>query len=164
MGRQLNKRPQNLLSRALLILDSQPIREKACAWVHGVPDGTRLTFNKPRRTLDQNSRFWAMLTDIAEQKDWHGIKLNPEDWRLLFLDALSREVRAVPNLDGTGFVNLRRSSDLSKEEMAAVIDIIGEWGARNGVTFHDGVGQGPTSTTGGGQAPGMTRPEASDEG
>ena len=77
-----------------------------------------------------------MLTDIAAQKDYHGVRLSPDDWRLLFLDALKREVRLVPNLNGDGFVSLgRSSSDLSKEEFAGLIDVIHEWGARNGVQF-----------------------------
>lgn len=77
-----------------------------------------------------------MLTDVSEQVAHHGIKLTPDDWKLLFLDALKREVRMVPNLDGNGFTNLgRSSSDLSKEEMADLIEIIHEWGARHAVVF-----------------------------
>jgi hypothetical protein len=86
--------------------------------------------------LDQNSYFWALLTDIAGQKDYHGIRLSPDDWRLLFLDALKREVRMVPSLEGNGLVSLgRSSSDLSKEEFAQLIEVVHEWAARNGVKF-----------------------------
>ena len=124
------------MSRHLLVLSSEAIRSKALKWVHQAPPGTRLTFQAPRRSLDQNSYFWAVLTDIAAQKDYHGVRLSPDDWRLLFLDALKREVRLVPNLNGDGFVSLgRSSSDLSKEEFAGLIDVIHEWGARNGVQF-----------------------------
>jgi hypothetical protein len=59
--------------------------------------------------------MWAMLTEVASQVDYHGTKLTPDDWKLIFLDGLKREMRIVPNLDGNGFVNLgRSSSDLSK--------------------------------------------------
>lgn len=79
-----------------------------------------------------------MLTDVATQLPWHGIKLSPDDWKLLFLDSLKRELRMVPNLDGNGFVNLgRSSSDLSKEEMTNLIDLISAFGANHGVVFHD---------------------------
>jgi hypothetical protein len=82
--------------------------------------------------------MWAMLTDIATQLPWHGVKLTPEDWKLVFLDALKRELRMVPNIDGTGFVNLgRSSSDLSKEEMSDLFELIHAFGAKHGVTFHD---------------------------
>lgn len=79
-----------------------------------------------------------MLTDIARQLPWHGVKLTPDDWKLVFLDALKREVRMVPNIDGNGFVNLgRSSSDLSKQEMGDLLDLIAEFGARHGVQFGD---------------------------
>lgn len=124
------------MSRATLVLVNDEIRSKALRWVQGVPAGTRIEFKAPKRTLPQNAKFWAMLTEVSEQVAHHGIKLTPDDWKLLFLDALKREVRMVPNLDGNGFTNLgRSSSDLSKEEMADLIEIINEWGARHGVVF-----------------------------
>ncbi len=44
----------------------------------------------------------------------------------------------VPNLDGTGFVNLgRSSSDLSKSEMSDLIELIHAFGANHGVKFQD---------------------------
>jgi len=82
--------------------------------------------------------MWAMLTDISEQLAWHGVKLSPDDWKLVMLDALKREMRMVPNIDGNGFVNLgRSSSDLSKDEMTALMEIIAAFGAKHGVVFHD---------------------------
>lgn len=124
------------MSRAILVLFNADLRAKAKRWIDGVPDGTRLEFKAPKRTLPQNAKLWAMLTEISEQKPYHGVKLSADDYKLLFLDALKREVRMVPNLDGNGFTNLgRSSSDLSKDEMADLIEIIHEWGARNGVTF-----------------------------
>lgn len=126
------------MSRALLVLDSPSARLKATAWVHKAPAGTRLEFKASKRSLPQNDRMWAMLTDIARQLPWHGVVLKPDDWKLIFLDGLKREVRAVPNLDGTGFVNIgRSSSDLSKSEMADLITLILEFGERHGVQFHD---------------------------
>jgi hypothetical protein len=86
--------------------------------------------------------MWAMLTDLAAQVKWHGLRLAPDDWKLIFLDALKREVRMVPNLDGNGFVSLgRSSSDLSKAEMTDLIDLISAFGANHGVVFHDGVSE-----------------------
>lgn len=133
------------MSRAVLVLNHPAVRAKAARWVAGVSDGTRLEFKAPRRTLPQNARMWVMLTEIASQVAWHGVKLDAEDWKLIFLDALKRELRIVPNLDGTGFVNLgRSSSDLGKDEMSDLIELMFAWGAQNGVTFHDGAGTAST--------------------
>lgn len=126
------------MSRALITLRSPADRHRAAIWIQKAPAGTRLEFKSARRSLDQNSKMWAMLTDIARQLPWHGVKLTPDDWKLVFLDALKREVRMVPNIDGNGFVNLgRSSSDLSKQEMGDLLDLIAEFGARHGVQFGD---------------------------
>jgi hypothetical protein len=126
------------MGRALVILDSPVSRQRAATWVHKAPHGTRVEFKASKRSLPQNDRMWAMLTDVARQVPWHGLTLSPDDWKLIFLDALKREVRAVPNLDGTGFVNIgRSSSDLSKAEMGDLMELIAAFGAQHGVVFAD---------------------------
>jgi hypothetical protein len=128
------------MSRALLVINNPAIRERAHDLLSKVPFGTRVEFKATKRSLPQNSRFWAMLSDVAAQVEWHGLKLRPTDWRLIFLDALKREARIVPNIDGDGFVNLGRSSrDLSKGEMGDLITLIEMFGAKHGVKFNDGV-------------------------
>lgn len=126
------------MSRFLLTIKSPDDRAKAARWAMKAPLEMRIEFKETKRTMPQNDRFWAMLTDVATQLPWHGIKLTPEDWKLVFLDALKREVRMVPNIDGNGFVNLgRSSSDLSVEEMTDLMEIIAAFGANHGVVFHD---------------------------
>jgi hypothetical protein len=126
------------MSRALLVLANDDIRAKAIRWIRGVPKDSRIEFKAPKRTLDQNSKMWCLLGEVAAQVPWHGLKLSADDWKLIFLDALKREVRMVPNIDGNGFVNLgRSSSDLSKEEMGDLITLIFEFGARHCIEFHE---------------------------
>ena len=126
------------MTRATLVLVSQEIRQRAAHWAAKLPEGTRVDFKAPKRSLPQNDRMWAMLTEVSAQLPWHGIKLSADDYKLLFLDALKRELRMVPNLDGNGFVNLgRSSSDLSKEEMTNLIELIFAFGAAHGVQFKD---------------------------
>ena len=126
-----------MMSRAVLILHRQSDRDRAASWVRQAPWGTRITFQEARRTTDQNARMWAMLTEVARQVKWHGQRLSADDWKLVFLSALKQELRIVPNLDGTGFVQLgRSSSDLSVAEMGDLMDLIAAFGAREGVTFN----------------------------
>lgn len=125
------------MSRAVITLNGKDDSDRAMRWISQAPAGTRLEFKAPRRTLPQNDRLWAMLTDVATQLPWHGLKLAPDDWKLIFLDGLKRELRLVPNIDGTGFVNLgRSSSDLSKAEMSDLFELISAFGAQHGVVFH----------------------------
>lgn len=124
--------------RALITLNSSHERERGLHWLRNVPDGTRVEFKAPLRSLDQNSRMWAMLTDIATQIPWHGMKLSTEDYKVLFLDALHRETRMVPNLDNNGYVPLgRSSSDLSKAEMSDMITLLFMFGDKHGVVWKD---------------------------
>jgi hypothetical protein len=126
------------MSRALLVLSTPADRMRATTLIHRAPTGTRVEFKAAKRSLDQNSRMWAMLTDVATQLEWHGQKLRADDWKLMFMDALKRELRVVPNIDGNGFVNLgRSSSDLSKAEMSDLQELIAAFGARHGVRFHE---------------------------
>jgi len=90
-----------------------------------------------KRTLAQNALMWSCLGEIAKQTTWFGMKLPKEDWKLVFLDALKVESRAVPNWENNGFLSLRSSSRLSKEQMTDMIEIIYEYGSRNGVTFKE---------------------------
>lgn len=127
------------MSRASVILNSKPQRAQAARWCLNAPYGTRVTFAEAKRSTDQNAIFWASLTEVARQVDWHGVKLSADDWKLVFMAALNQEMRLVPNLDGNGFVNLgRSSSNLSKAEMSDLLELIFKFGAERGVVFHDG--------------------------
>ncbi len=125
------------MSRAVITLSTPADRDRSVKWSRQAPSGTRVEYKAPRRSLDQNSKMWVMLTEFAVQLPWHGIKMTPNDWKMLFLDALKRELRMVPSIDGTGFVNLGRSSDLTKAEMADLITLMEAFGANHGVVFHD---------------------------
>lgn len=125
------------MSRALITLYGAADRSRATNWIAQAKPGTRIEFKETKRTIPQNDRMWAMLTDVARQLPWHGQKLTPDDWKLIFLDGLKGEVRTVPNLEGNGFVSLRRSSDLSKDEMSQLIELIAAFGVEHGVEFGD---------------------------
>lgn len=126
------------MTRAVVTIHGQADRERAARWAMHARDGMRVEFKEAKRSLPQNDKLWACLTDVAAQITWHGLKLPADDWKFIFLDALKRELRMVPNIDGTGFVNLgRSSSDLSKDEMSNLIELVHAFGAQHGVTFND---------------------------
>jgi hypothetical protein len=137
------------MSRALLVLAGERERAQAKGWITKAPVNTRVEFRGPKRSLDQNSLMWVWLTAISSKLKWHGIHLLPDDWRLLFLDALKREIRLAPNLDGTGFVNLgRSSSDLSKEEFADLLMLIEAFAAKHEIDLSSPRDHGPVSPAG----------------
>lgn len=124
------------MSRAVLILANEGIRIRAIEWIRKAPRDTRVEFKAPKRTLPQNALMWVYLTKIARQIEWHGQKLSPDDWKILFMDALNKELRFVPNINGNGFVNLgRSSSDLSVPEMADLVTLIEAFAANHNVNL-----------------------------
>lgn len=126
------------MGRALLVLHNDAMRSKAIDWIRRAPPETRVTFQGPKRTLPQNDRMWAMLTELSTQLLWHGQRLSTEDWKQVMLAALKQEMRIVPNIHGDGFVQLgRSSSDLSKEEMGDLMTIIEAFAARYGVKMKE---------------------------
>jgi hypothetical protein len=84
--------------------------------------------HKSTRTLEQNNKMWAMLTDISKQVVWHGLRLTPEEWKEMVTAALKRQ-KVVPGIDG-GFVVIGAStSKMSIKEMIDVIDFAYAFGA-----------------------------------
>lgn len=126
------------MSRATVILASKAERDKAARWCQKLPLNTRVEFKQSKRSVPQNARLWAMLTDVASQADHHGMKLPAEDWKLVFMEALGQELRAVPNLEGTGFVNLgRSSSSLTKDEMSDLMALIEAYAAQHDIALNE---------------------------
>jgi sulfite reductase beta subunit-like hemoprotein len=115
-----------------------PARRNAAEFIlNAAPDGFAVTVAEPTRTLEQNARMWALLTDISEQVEWYGKRLTPEDWKHVFTASL-RKLTVVPNLDGTGFVALGLStSRMSKKELGDLMELIAAFGSERGVVWSE---------------------------
>lgn len=126
------------MSRALLVIHGQTDRQRAAALAAKVPTGTRIEFKAAKRTLPQNDLMWSRLTDISRQVVWHGQKLTATDWKDIFTASL-RHARVVPGIDPGSMVLLGlHTSDMSKEEMGNLLDLMDTFAAEQGVTFQEG--------------------------
>ena len=126
------------MSRLLIILANTGAKLRAAEYINKVPFGTRVEFREPKRTLEQNSRLWAMLSDVAEQKTLQGKRYKTGQWKAIFMQAIGREMEILPTLDGTTWFPLGYSSSkLSKSEMSDLLSYIEAWGAENEVKFND---------------------------
>lgn len=123
------------MARALLILSNPAVRERAIAWIKNAPDFTRVELKEPKRTVPQNDRMWAMLTEIATKALLGGKRYSADEWKCIFLDALGQEMKFLPKLEGNGFVPIgHRSSDLSVKEMSDLMELMTAWCANNGIS------------------------------
>lgn len=126
------------MSRSLITINSAADRARAMKYVAQAPSGTRVEFKATKRSLPQNDKLWALLTDIAEQHVHHGRKYPPATWKMILMHAWGIETVFVPSLTGAGIVPVYRSSDLSKDEMSSLIEFITAWATEQGITLHDG--------------------------
>lgn len=125
------------MSREFYVLVSDAIRAKVAARINAAEPGTRVELKGPKRSLDQNARMWAMLTDFAHQVEHMGRRYTPEQWKVILLHAFGWEVQFLPSLDGQNILPFGNStSDLSRAEMAEFQEFISAEGAMRGVTFH----------------------------
>ena len=128
------------MGRAVLILANAAIRAKAVTWIMKARDLSRIEFKGPARTLDQNAKLWAMLTDVAQQKEWAGKRRTTEEWKDLFTASLASAeggLEVVPGLTGGFMLFGLHTSDMSVEEMTKLIEWIYAWGADQGVTWSE---------------------------
>ncbi|MFN3833440.1 MAG: recombination protein NinB [Allorhizobium sp.] len=126
------------MSRALIVIRSQADRDQAARWAHGVPVGTRIEFKETKRSVPQNDRFYAMLTDIAAEMKKRGRDHDVSQWKTIFLAAFGHEVKFLPSLDQKTFIPLgHSSSDLSVKEMSDLMEFMTAWAAENNVPLRD---------------------------
>lgn len=128
------------MGHAVIILTNQATREQFCRWVMAAPPRTVASLKGVKRSIPQNARLWAMLTDIARQATWAGKKRTTEEWKDLFTAAVKTAgggLEAVPGLEGGLMILGLRTSEMSVAEMGDLQTYMESWGAQNGVTFSD---------------------------
>jgi hypothetical protein len=116
------------------ILSSKFARERAKSLIDKAPEGYVAIVEEPKRSVDQNSRLWAMLSDVAMSKPM-GRMHTPEEWKCIFMSAAGWEVAFLPGLDGRFLPYGYRSSKLTKKQMTDLQDFIQAWGDENGVRW-----------------------------
>lgn len=120
------------MSRYLLTIRTEKDRAKAADWLARLPLGWRVEFKETKRTVPQNDRMWAILTEISTQLVWRGQRYSPEDWKDYFMHALNGG-RFMPSEDG-GMIPIGRStSKLGKQEHSLLTEIMEAFAERNGV-------------------------------
>lgn len=129
------------MNLALFKLAHDLARENAAKACRSMPAGTVVTFAEPTRSLEQNSKMWPMLEDIARQVEWpvdgRMQLLKKEDWKVILTAGLRKNQRVAQGIDG-GFCLLGDStSRMSVKEMRALIEFIGFFGDSKQVAWSE---------------------------
>lgn len=109
-------------------------REKAKRIIDRAPPGYVAIVREPKRTLDQNDKMWAMLTDISVSQPL-GRRHTPDDWKAIAMNACGWECQFCEGLDGRPFPIGFRSSNLTKSQMSTLIEWLQAFGDENGVRW-----------------------------
>lgn len=119
-----------------VILRGPAQRALACDLIRRAPDNAVVRISGPKRTLDQNARLWAMISDVSRAMP-EGRVHTPETWKCLFMAACGHAVRFEMGLDNRPFPIGFSSSRLTKREMADLITTVAEYGDRHGVQWSE---------------------------
>ncbi len=111
-------------------------RATAHRLVDVAPQGAVVNIREASRTLDQNAKFHAMLSDVSRAKP-EGRKMTPDRWKAVFMQACSHEVAFEIGLDGKPFPVGFSSSRLTVAQMADLITFILEYGDRHDVAWSE---------------------------
>ena len=110
-------------------------RDVAKQMVDNAPDGHILEVRPPKRSLDSNRYYWAVLGDISEQMVV-GKAYEPSIWHVyfkqLFLPDLMQELP-----DGSLSIVPPSSTKLTQKEFSEYLEKVVKWALEHDVRFSD---------------------------
>lgn len=129
------------MSGLYFVLVNPAVRERAKAAIDAAATGQVVRVSDPTRTLEQNSKLWPMLQDIARQVPWNvdgQLRLIEDtDWKEILTAGLRKTQRVAQGIDG-GFVLLgARTSKMGVKEMSELIEFVYWFGAEKGVEWSE---------------------------
>ena len=96
------------------------------------------------KSREQEEKYHAIIGDIAKQAQHLGAKWDTEDWKRLLVDQFIKDMNGVggskiiPNLDGTGIVQLGfQTRKFTKEQASMFVEFLQAWAANNGVELNE---------------------------
>jgi hypothetical protein len=118
------------------ILSTDFARRRHCELTMKAPKGWVAELREPKRSLDQNDKMHAMLSDIALAKPL-GRTHTPDDWKAIAMNACNWECAFCEGLDGRPFPIGFRSSKLTKAQMSTLIDWLQAFGDEHSVEWSE---------------------------
>ena len=110
-------------------------RDIAIDMVKNADNGMVLELRKPKRSLDQNRYYWAVLTDISEQVV-PGKAYEPSIWHE-YLRALFLPERMVELPDGSVKMLEASTAELRVNEFSEYLEKVIKWSLEHDVVFSE---------------------------
>lgn len=91
---------------------------------------------KAKRSDEQNDKMWAMIEDVMRARP-EGREHTKEVWKCIFMNALGHETAFAVGLNNEIFPIGFRSSQLSKQQMSDLIEMIYAYGSKHDVKWRE---------------------------
>lgn len=126
-------------------LINDTVRRNAADFCMTAPDDWLASFGEAEKSRGQEEMYHALFGEIAKAHTFMGQKQDVETWKRLLVDAFARIKAAegdpltgygtiIPNLDGTGFVQLGvQTRRFKKHQASEFIEYIHAWMAEQQV-------------------------------
>jgi hypothetical protein len=136
-----------MIEKQVFVMAHTAARRNAMSAVMECPEKYIVEIKPPTKSLDQSAKYHAMFSDVAKQIPFMGSMRDLETWKRLLVDAFARIKAAegdpvqgvgaiIPNLDGTGFVQLGvQTRKFSKRHASEFIEYLYAYGAENNVVW-----------------------------
>lgn len=121
-----------MADKRIIKLVSPEHRRRAAQLVMSAPDGYITTIAEPTRSLDQNARLWAQLSDVSRAQPF-GRKHTPSDWKAIFCNACGWEVQFCEGLDGRPFPMGMSTSRMTVRQLGDLMEYITAFMAEHGI-------------------------------
>lgn len=133
------------MDKQQFFLRNEQVRSNCQAFIQGLPTDDKkplvVKIQPITRSLEQNSKLHALLSDISKQCEFNGKKRDIDTWKMIMVSAhkiaTGGQAEMVIGLEGE-VINLRESTtQMSVKRLASLIEYITSWGVQNGVRFND---------------------------
>jgi len=120
------------------VLINDRVRHNAKEAVRRAPPGFTVSISEPKRSVDQNAKFHAIVSDIARSPmKWAGKTRTPEEWKILLISGHSVATQSagevIPGIEGE-FVAIRESSaSMGVRRAASLIEYCLAFAATHGI-------------------------------
>ena len=113
----------------------------AVTLVRKLKSGWSVSVKKRNRSIEQNNKMWAMLTDISRSMpiglDGEPIRKTADQWKTIIMHALKYQCQFECGLDGQMFPTGLSTSSLNIAQMSELIEFMYSYGAEHNIDWSD---------------------------
>jgi hypothetical protein len=130
------------MEKRTFYLISSRVRDNALAAVNEADPGAIISVSPPKRSLEQNAKLHAILTDLARSPlIWAGKRRTVDEWKMLAVSAHAVATKEageiIPGLEGE-FVAIRESTaQMGVKRASSLIEYLIAFCAQNGVELRE---------------------------